>query len=136
MQVGFAIPVDTVKSSVTEILQYGKVIRPVLGIAFAPDQSSTSLGVNGILVLSVREGGPADKVSHMTGACTYERHTPDLQHSCWRISCIFLLRVAEYILYTYLIYNIYTLCIHTTMYIFSALPVMTKGHPPTTMICK
>lgn len=59
--VGFAIPVDTVKSSVEEILQYGQVIRPVLGIAFAPDHSTSQLGVNGILVLSVRDGGPAAK---------------------------------------------------------------------------
>jgi S1-C subfamily serine protease len=60
--VGFAIPVDTVKESVTEIIQNGRVIRPVLGIAFAPDASTSQLGVNGILVLSVKENGPASKV--------------------------------------------------------------------------
>ena len=38
--VGFAIPIDLVKSSVEQILQFGKVLRPVLGISFAPDQSS------------------------------------------------------------------------------------------------
>lgn len=59
--VGFAIPVDTVKNSVEQIIKYGRVMRPVLGIAFAPDASSTQLGVNGILVLSVKEGGPASK---------------------------------------------------------------------------
>jgi S1-C subfamily serine protease len=37
--VGFAIPVDVVKSSVSQIIQYGKVIRPILGIQFAPDQT-------------------------------------------------------------------------------------------------
>lgn len=37
--VGFAIPVDVVKSSVQQIIQYGKVVRPILGIQFAPDQS-------------------------------------------------------------------------------------------------
>eukprot|EP00884_Botryococcus_braunii_P016762 jgi/Botrbrau1/376/Bobra.110_2s0031.2 len=37
--VGFAIPVDVVKSSVQQIILYGKVIRPILGIQFAPDQS-------------------------------------------------------------------------------------------------
>ncbi|KAG2435177.1 hypothetical protein HXX76_007260 [Chlamydomonas incerta] len=57
--VGFAIPVDIVKSSVGQIIQYGKVTRPVLGISFAPDQSSEALGIKGILVLSAREGGPA-----------------------------------------------------------------------------
>ncbi|KAG2446636.1 hypothetical protein HYH02_008209 [Chlamydomonas schloesseri] len=57
--VGFAIPVDIVKSSVGQIIQYGKVTRPILGISFAPDQSSEALGIKGILVLSAREGGPA-----------------------------------------------------------------------------
>ncbi|GIL57838.1 hypothetical protein Vafri_13072 [Volvox africanus] len=60
--VGFAIPVDIVKSSVGQIIQYGKVTRPVLGISFAPDMSSEALGIKaGILVLSAREGGPAWK---------------------------------------------------------------------------
>eukprot|EP00878_Enallax_costatus_P007128 GHUV01007471.1.p1 GENE.GHUV01007471.1~~GHUV01007471.1.p1 ORF type:complete len:461 (+),score=99.62 GHUV01007471.1:690-2072(+) len=57
--VGFAIPVDVVKSSVDQIITFGKVVRPVLGISFAPDQSSEQLGVKGILVLNAREGGPA-----------------------------------------------------------------------------
>ncbi|KAG2485564.1 hypothetical protein HYH03_015729 [Edaphochlamys debaryana] len=59
--VGFAIPVDIVRGSVTQIITYGKVTRPVLGISFAPDQSSEALGIKGILVLSAREGGPAWK---------------------------------------------------------------------------
>lgn len=57
--VGFAIPVDVIKSSVTQIIETGRVVRPVLGISFAPDQSTEQLGVKGILVLNAREGGPA-----------------------------------------------------------------------------
>ena len=45
--VGFAIPVDIVKSSVDQIIKFGKVVRPILGISFAPDQSSEQLGVKG-----------------------------------------------------------------------------------------
>jgi S1-C subfamily serine protease len=45
--VGFAIPVDVVKSSVEQIIAFGKVVRPILGISFAPDQSSEQLGVKG-----------------------------------------------------------------------------------------
>ena len=37
--VGFAIPSDVVRSSVEQIIKYGKVVRPVIGISFAPDQS-------------------------------------------------------------------------------------------------
>lgn len=59
--VGFAIPVDVVNSSVAQIIEFGRVTRPVLGISFAPDQSSEQLGVKGILVLKAREGGPAFK---------------------------------------------------------------------------
>jgi len=59
--VGFAIPVDVVKSSVDQIIKYGKVIRPFLGISFATDHSIDQLGVQGILVLKTRQGGPADK---------------------------------------------------------------------------
>ena len=44
-----------------------------------------------------------------------------------------LLRAAEYTLYTHLIYHAYTLCIHKTMYMFSGLPGMTTGRPPTTV---
>lgn len=59
--VGFAIPVDIVRSSVDQIIRFGRVIRPILGISFAPDQSSEQLGVQGILVLDARKGGPAWK---------------------------------------------------------------------------
>lgn len=48
--VGFAIPVDVVRSSVDQIIQFGKVVRPILGISFAPDQSSEQLGVKGGVV--------------------------------------------------------------------------------------
>lgn len=37
--VGFAIPVDALRRSVEQIIQFGKVVRPILGISFAPDQS-------------------------------------------------------------------------------------------------
>jgi len=37
--VGFAIPVDALRSSVEQIIRFGKVVRPILGISFAPDQS-------------------------------------------------------------------------------------------------
>jgi S1-C subfamily serine protease len=57
--VGFAIPADLVASSVRQILETGRVVRPVLGLSFAPDSSAEQLGVRGILVLSAREGGPA-----------------------------------------------------------------------------
>ena len=51
-------PGDVISSSVKQILAYGKVVRPALGIAFAPDQSSESLGVKGEEGASMKgEGG-------------------------------------------------------------------------------
>ena len=45
-----------------------------------------------------------------------------------------LLRTAEYVIYTYLMYNIYNLCILKTIHMLSGPPAMTKGRPPSTMI--
>ena len=49
-------PGDVISSSVKQILAYGKVVRPALGIAFAPDQSSESLGVKGEEGASMKGG--------------------------------------------------------------------------------
>jgi S1-C subfamily serine protease len=59
--VGFSIPVDTVSGIVEQIVKFGKVTRPVLGISFAPDQSVEQLGVSGVLVLDAPASGPAGK---------------------------------------------------------------------------
>eukprot|EP00897_Mesotaenium_endlicherianum_P002228 jgi/Mesen1/2032/ME000148S01124 len=59
--VGFSIPVDTVSGIVEQIVKYGKVTRPVLGISFAPEQSVEQLGVSGVLVLDAPPTGPAGK---------------------------------------------------------------------------
>ena len=62
--VGFALPVDNVKGIVEQIIQFGRVTRPVLGLVLAPDGALRQLiGENGrdagVLVLGVPEGGPA-----------------------------------------------------------------------------
>uniref|UniRef100_A0A803NAL6 PDZ domain-containing protein n=1 Tax=Chenopodium quinoa TaxID=63459 RepID=A0A803NAL6_CHEQI len=59
--VGFSIPVDTVGGIVDQLVKYGKVTRPILGIKFAPDQSVEQLGVSGVLVLDAPPEGPAGK---------------------------------------------------------------------------
>ncbi len=56
--VGFAIPVDEVDQVVTELIRNGKVVRPGLGIALAPDQLTQRLDLNGVLVMRVDPGGP------------------------------------------------------------------------------
>ncbi|XP_050382092.1 protease Do-like 1, chloroplastic [Argentina anserina] len=59
--VGFSIPVDTVNGIVDQLVKFGKVTRPILGIKFAPDQSVEQLGVSGVLVLDAPANGPAGK---------------------------------------------------------------------------
>ncbi|KAJ9135314.1 hypothetical protein P3X46_032517 [Hevea brasiliensis] len=59
--VGFSIPVDTVGGIVEQLVKFGKVTRPILGIKFAPDQSVEQLGVSGVLVLDAPSNGPAGK---------------------------------------------------------------------------
>ncbi|CAG9460455.1 unnamed protein product [Pedinophyceae sp. YPF-701] len=59
--VGFAIPIDVVKNSVEQIISMGIVVRPIIGITFAPDPATEELGIQGILVLKCQPGGPAAK---------------------------------------------------------------------------
>ncbi|KAG6390060.1 hypothetical protein SASPL_151538 [Salvia splendens] len=59
--VGFSIPIDTVSSIVDQLVKFGKVTGPILGIKFAPDQSVEQLGVSGVLVLDAPPNGPAGK---------------------------------------------------------------------------
>ncbi|MCI0417257.1 trypsin-like peptidase domain-containing protein [bacterium] len=59
--IGFAVPVDTVKSVVPELIQHGKVIRPGLGINILPDQITERAGIEGVVIASVVKGGAADK---------------------------------------------------------------------------
>jgi len=62
--IGFAIPVDTVRRIVNQLIRYGRVLRPSLGISVADDQVTRSLGVRlgasleGVLVLEAPRGSP------------------------------------------------------------------------------
>lgn len=59
--IGFAIPVNTLKSIVPQLIEHGRLIRPVLGIETLPDYWTRRLRVKGVAILSVREGMPADQ---------------------------------------------------------------------------
>lgn len=57
--IGFAIPVNTVKEVVPELIQHGKIVRPVLGISSAPDQWARQMGIEGIAILRVEPNSAA-----------------------------------------------------------------------------
>ena len=51
--IGFAIPVDTVRRVVPQLIEYGKLIRPGLKVELAPDSLSRRLDLSGVLVLNI-----------------------------------------------------------------------------------
>jgi S1-C subfamily serine protease len=59
--IGFAIPVDTVNRVVPQLIGHGRVIRPRIGIRIADDSLARRLGVEGVLVLGVESGSPAER---------------------------------------------------------------------------
>ncbi|MGB5056775.1 MAG: trypsin-like peptidase domain-containing protein [Nitrospirales bacterium] len=59
--IGFAVPVDIVKRVVPQLIQYGKVIRPGLGISLIPDSIATRWGIKGLVIAKVLPGSMADK---------------------------------------------------------------------------
>ncbi len=57
--IGFAIPVNTVKEVVPELITHGRIVRPVLGIAVAPDQWAQQIGIEGVPILRIEPNSPA-----------------------------------------------------------------------------
>ncbi len=57
--IGFAIPVDTVRWVVPELIEHGKIIRPGLALTLASDRIARRLELPGVLVLDVKRGSTA-----------------------------------------------------------------------------
>jgi S1-C subfamily serine protease len=63
--VGFALPVDSVKGIVEQVIQFGKVTRPNVGVVLAPDGALRQLlgfnadNTDGVLILGVADGSAA-----------------------------------------------------------------------------
>jgi S1-C subfamily serine protease len=65
--IGFAVPVDTVNAIVPQLLKDGKLTRPGLGINILTDQVAAAQRIEGVVIMGVSPGGPADKAG-ITGA--------------------------------------------------------------------
>ncbi len=59
--IGFAVPVDQVNNVVPDLIKYGKVLKPGLGISIATPQLTRRLGLDGVLVIKVEKGSNAEK---------------------------------------------------------------------------
>jgi S1-C subfamily serine protease len=60
--IGFAIPVDSVRRVIADLIAHGKVVRPSLGLALADqlsDAITSQMGVQGVLAVGVRPTSPA-----------------------------------------------------------------------------
>lgn len=51
--IGFALPVDTIKRIVPQLIQYGKVIRPGIGVSFLRDEYAGNIDVQGAIIYEV-----------------------------------------------------------------------------------
>lgn len=59
--VGFAIPVDVVNRVVPELIRTGRVPTPGIGIVAASESVATRLGAEGVVIVNVAPGSPADR---------------------------------------------------------------------------
>ena len=70
--IGFAIPINTVKSIITELRANGRVVRPWLGIKgkFVTDEVRNLIAlplVSGLLIIDVEDGSPAQTIGLRAG---------------------------------------------------------------------
>jgi len=64
--VGFVVPIDTVNRIISQLIAYGKVIQPGLGIQTAEDSVARQVGIEeGVLVLDVDRRGAASVAGMM-----------------------------------------------------------------------
>ncbi len=59
--IGFAVPVDIVRTLVPQLIEHGKPRQPGIGVALIDDQLARRNGVEGVIVQGITRGGPADR---------------------------------------------------------------------------
>lgn len=59
--IGFAVPVDIIKKIVPQIIRFGKVIRPGIGVSLLTDAYASRLHIKGAVIMEVEPGSPAFK---------------------------------------------------------------------------
>jgi len=57
--IGFAVPVDTVRHLVPQLIERGRVIQPGIGISLLADHWTRRLGLSGAVIYEIADGGPA-----------------------------------------------------------------------------
>ena len=54
--IGFAIPADSVSAVVRDLIAYGRIRRPTLGVQLAPETIGERLGLEGVVIYQVERG--------------------------------------------------------------------------------
>lgn len=57
--IGFAVPIDTIKKIVPQIIKFGKVIRPGIGVSLLPDSYARRLDIEGAIIMEVHKTSEA-----------------------------------------------------------------------------
>jgi S1-C subfamily serine protease len=58
--IGFAIPVNTVREVVPQLISYGRILRPIMGVELASDRWRARYSIEGVPIVRVFPGLPAD----------------------------------------------------------------------------
>ncbi len=59
--IGFAVPVDTVRRLVPQLIEHGRPVQPGIGVVLVEDRLAARVGVRGAIVRQVSRGSPADR---------------------------------------------------------------------------
>ncbi|NWF99358.1 MAG: trypsin-like peptidase domain-containing protein [Thermoanaerobaculaceae bacterium] len=59
--IGFAVPVDTVRTLVPQLIKYGKPVQPGIGIVPLSDYWTRRFGLEGVVIRAVNPGSPAER---------------------------------------------------------------------------
>ncbi len=59
--VGFAVPVRTINRVVPDLIQFGKLIRPGLGVSLVADALARRAGIRGVVIRKVFRGSAAER---------------------------------------------------------------------------
>ncbi len=59
--VGFAVPVDTVRRLVPQLIEHGKPIEPDIGVVWLSDSVAVRLGLAGAVIYEVAQDSPAER---------------------------------------------------------------------------
>lgn len=59
--IGLAVPIDTVRRVVPQLIEHGKVIRPTLGVRFGSDRAAEQFGVEGVVIVAVLPKSGAER---------------------------------------------------------------------------